>query len=40
MTDAERLFGLILPRDGYRACAVQWQPKDQELPALDQSVRK
>lgn len=28
--DAERLFGLILPRDGYRACAVQWQPKDSD----------
>ena len=34
LAQAERLFGLILPRDGYRACAVQWQPKDQEFPAL------
>jgi hypothetical protein len=26
--DPERLFGLILPRDGYRAGAISWKPRD------------
>lgn len=34
VSDAERLFGLILPQDGFRACAVEWMPKDSDRPAL------
>jgi hypothetical protein len=32
--DAEHLFGLILPRDGYRAGATSWQPRDSDSTAL------
>jgi hypothetical protein len=32
--DAERLFGLILPREGYRAGATSWQPRDSDSTAL------
>jgi len=33
-TDAERLFALILPREGYRAGAAMWRPRDSGETAL------
>jgi hypothetical protein len=33
-SDAEHLFGLILPREGYRAGATSWQPRDSDSTAL------
>ncbi len=32
--NASKLFRLILPREGYRAGAATWQPKDGDTPAL------